>query len=143
MMRLAPRVAPNLNLSIPADYAAHRIELGSLVWNLLLEGSLLHVRAVLEFLFPRGTSRPTDICARVYSAMWDDSPEGKTIADEPVNELRARIDRHLMHLTFHRIEVDEPRWANRMFDDVVEHFRRFRETLSPERQAWFDERYLG
>lgn len=105
--------------------------------NLLVEGALLYARLLVDFLFPRGSHRTTDIRARDFAPTWTDDSDERTFGGENLQELRSSIDRHLAHLTTFRVSEPNREWDPRLVVDIAECFGDFYTDLPVERRDWF------
>ena len=76
--------------------------------NVLIEGFGLHLRNVIDFLYPRGSVRPDDIIAADFFAprSWD-ALKPAPLSDSLV-EARIRSDKEMAHLTTARITGTPP-----------------------------------
>jgi hypothetical protein len=77
--------------------------------TLLNESCLLHVRNILDFLYPRRRAGADDIVADDYAhGLWASRrpcPQDLRVAGMPLVDLRTRLDKELAHLTYSRISA--------------------------------------
>ena len=99
---------------------------------------LLHARNLGEFLI-EGRYKTSDIHRSDYAPGWSvpNSPTKRRLRDA-----RPMLDHHLSHLSWERVDVDEPvRDPKRIADDMVEMMGTFVDHLEAEAnpaEEWFD-----
>lgn len=79
--------------------------------NVLIEARALHARNVIDFLYPTGGKRATDVSAVEFAHGWNESAS-KNIAD-----LRNRVHKEIAHLTEDR-KVKDKEWELLAFSSL-------------------------
>lgn len=110
--------------------------------TLLLEGFLLHVRNLVEFLCPRPSARNTDIQAHHFVPAWKSVSKGLTFAGVSPKALLDRIDKTLSHMTIFRIGGNTSWPVAALNDDVIGGLRLFLDLASPGTRARFEPHVL-
>jgi hypothetical protein len=103
--------------------------------NATMEASLIHVRNVFEFYFPKNR-RADDITSRDFVApAW--KPSGSSV--DRLSLLIEEIHKRLAHLTRRRHTPFDGWRLLVMAGDVLEMNDQFLERLSREKRPWFDQ----
>ena len=108
---------------------------------MLRESCLIHLRLLLDFLYPRGTSKryPDDVRPEHFVAdgHWD-PPEPPWLQG-----YRDRLDQLLVHLTYKRLDWAEDQrmvWRpEQQFAHVEQMWGQFLSSLPEDRRRWFSE----
>jgi hypothetical protein len=99
--------------------------------NALLESTLLHARALIEFLLNIG-HRPTDVTASTFLPGWEIEAEHRESLDAP----RKLLNKHLAHLTTDRVTDRRQAWPYpEIVNELIDHLRRYHAQLPHESQA--------
>ncbi len=107
---------------------------------LVFEALLLHLRVLLDFFFPRGTVRDSDVI--MLDFLPDPPPDLKTLPAW-VDGYRLRLDRLLSHLTYKRLDYRKGQqmdWADlpERLNDMAAFVGAFIDALDSERRRWFE-----
>jgi len=82
--------------------------------NTLVEGFALHLRNIVDFLFPAVNPQPTDICADDFCQPGAWSHNVSTIS-QVLAEARKRANKEVAHLTSNRSDLDD---SSRLWDHI-------------------------
>jgi hypothetical protein len=77
--------------------------------NALLESFVIHLRCVLDFLYPPADQRPDDVVAQDY---FDDWENRRPPMPAKLSKVRGRAGKEVAHLTYARLDVtaEAKRW---------------------------------
>ncbi len=109
-----------------------------------VECCLLHVRNVLDFLYPRLRVHADDIVADDFTAgRWSrERPDAAAVqlAGMPLQRVRQRLDKELAHLTYSRVHArEEQLWEHvvSIAEDLLTLARCFLRSLDEPERSWF------
>jgi hypothetical protein len=101
------------------------------VRNAMVESFASRARTLVEFLYRRRSTWPSDVLAAHYVAGDWDPPE----LPDALKDVKARVDKGVAHLTYDRLDVteEEKPWSyGRIWLDLSAMLRNFADQASPE-----------
>lgn len=124
------------------ELSADKLKIGGLNQlekNAYLEDFNLHVRNLLDFLYPLTNIKPDDVLAKHF---FDKQEEFQSKLPEIENRefIRKRIAKEMAHLTYQRLEVtpEEKPWEFEKIRQAINGaLKIFFESLTEEQRNWF------
>jgi len=119
--------------------SSHDVEMstGEDIAKACLESFVLHVRNLIDFLYPPGNAQSDDILAGHFYGDTDEWERYCPPKIELLEKAKKRVDKLAAHLTYSRSKLDKF-WE---FTDLQKELQRviacFLSHLPPERMAWF------
>lgn len=108
--------------------------------NAFIESFAVHVRCLRDFLWRDDRSRPHDALARDFCAprIWEIARGPLPAALREIEGNRNRIGREIVHLTYHRLDIDNEAktWKMReLLQEIMAGLAQFAHTADPRRLA--------
>lgn len=96
---------------------------GTHLWNLALEGYLLHARNLIDFFYESKNPKPDDVLAIDFAPSWKTTRPPRS---ELLTMARQRMNKMLSHLTYSRRELKLFSWATgdirKQLEALIEQF---------------------
>jgi len=110
-----------------------------IVWrrNAYLESFVLHVRNLIDFLYPPKNPKPDDMHADAFvkePATWHIVRPAKTPL---LIDAETRMNKLAAHLTYARVELPKNWRCVDIYSDLCNVLQCFYDQLAPHRQGWF------
>lgn len=109
-------------------------------WNAYLESFVIHIRSVIDFLYPPTNRQPDDILAEEYVtdvAQWNRDRPAKT---NLLRDAKKKADKQVAHLTYVRVGADKDWNWKAIWSDLENVAICFFDHLPPGRKTWFEVR---
>jgi len=107
------------------------------VANACLESFVLHVRNLIDFLYPPASPKPDDILSDQYvrdEVTWRTCRPAKTPL---LLDAETRVNKLAAHLTYSRLQLDKTWKFSDIRADLCRVITCFVDQLAPARMAWF------
>jgi hypothetical protein len=107
------------------------------VWNACLESFVVHVRNLIDFLYPPTNPRRDDVLSDHYVSDIGEWQRQRPPKNQLLEDAKKRVNKMAAHLVYARANLDKNWKFAEIWTELQQVIKCFVDRLPPDRVAWF------